>query len=166
MYSIQFWKSWPLVYQRIFWVLASLLLFSLLYVWFSFFLSPAPTLTWQYIQERDLLEVPVHTFQTGLFELTIKGDNYIIFERLLGNDLTPSPISAYTFLSILVISALLLLSIITTLKRFWYSIGMGLFILFIVGFRLELLQFLGLTNKIPTIIVLLIYVSISFYFHA
>ena len=165
MYSIQFWKSWPVVYQRLFWTMASLLIFSLLFLWLSFFQSPAPTLTWQYIQEQELLEVPVHSFQTGLFELTIKGDNYLIFERLLGNDLTPLPIFAYVFLGILILSALMLLTVITTLKRFWYSIGMGLFILFIVGFRLELLQFFGLSNKIPTIMVLVIYLPISYYFH-
>lgn len=166
MYSIQFWKFWPIVYQRLFWAITSLLIFSLLFLWFSFFQSPAPTLTWQYIQEQELLEVPIHRFQTGLFELTIKGNNYLIFERLLGNDLIPQPIFAYVFLGILILSALMLVTVITTLKRFWYSIGMGLFILFIVGFRLELLQFFGLTNKIPTIIVLLIYLPISYYFHA
>ncbi len=166
MYSIQFWKSWHVVYQRIFWVTASLLLLSLLFLWYSYFQSPGPTLTWQYIQEQELLEVPVHRFQTGLFELTIQADNYLIFERLLGNDLTPLPIFAYVFLCILTLSAVMLLSIITSLSRFWYSIGMGLFILFIIGFRLELIQFLGFTNKIPTIIVLVIYLPVSFYFHA
>lgn len=166
MYSIQFWKSWQVVYQRIFWVIASLFIFALLFLWFSYFQSPAPSLTWQYIQEQELLEVPVHSFQTGLFEFTIKGDNYLIFERMLGNDLAPPPRVAYIFLSILVLSAIMVLSVITSLSRFWYSIGMGLFILFIVGFRLELLQVLGLTNKIPTIIILMMYIPVSFYFHA
>jgi len=166
MYSIQFWKSWPLVYQRFFLAITSLLTLSLLFLWVSFLQSPAPTLTWQYIQEQELLEVPIHNFQTGLFDLTIKGDNYLIFERLIGNDLSPLPIFAYIFLGTLVLSSLLLLTVITTLKRFWYSIGMSLFILFIIGFRLELLQFFGLTNKIPIVIVLLIYLPISYYFHA
>ncbi len=166
MFSIQFWKSWPLVYQRIFWIVASLLIFSLLFLWYAYFQAPAPTLTWEYIQEQHLLEVPIHKFQTGIFEFTIKGDNYLIFERLLGNDLTPSPIMAHVFLIILVASAIMLLSVITVLSRFWYSIGMGFFILFIVGFRLELLEVAGLTNKIATIIVLALYLPISFYFHA
>ncbi len=166
MYSIQFWKSWPVVYQRIFGASISLLVFSLLFLWVSYFQSPAPTLTWQSLQEQELLEVPIHNFQTGLFDFTIKGDNYLIFERLIGNDLSPLPIFAYIFLGTLVLSSILLLTVITTLKRFWYSIGMSLFILFIVGFRLELLQFFGLTNKIPTVVVLLIYLPISYYFQA
>ena len=41
-----------------------------------------------------------------------------------------------------------------------------IFILFIVGFRLELLQVFGLTNKIPTVIVLVMYIPLSFYLHA
>ncbi len=166
MYSIQFWKSWPKVYQRIFWATVTLLAFSLLFLWITYFQAPAPTLTWQFIQELELLEVPIHSFQTGLFELTIKGDNYLIFERLLGNELTPQPVMAYLFLGILILSAIMLLSVITSLSRFWYSVGMGLFILFIVGFRLELLQVLGFANKLPTVIVLILYVPVSFYFHA
>src|SRR6478735_10295042 len=114
MYSLQFWKSWPAVYQRIFWAVISLLTFCVFILWFAYFQSPAPTLTWQYIQEQELLEVPVRSFNNGLFELTIKADNYVIFERLLGNDLTPPPAMAYVFLTILALSAIVLLSVITT----------------------------------------------------
>jgi hypothetical protein len=166
MHSIQFWKSWQIVYQRVLWATVGVLILSLLFLWSAYFKSPAPSLTWQYIQEQELLEVPVHSFQTGLFDLTITGDNYIIFERMLGNDLTPDPVLAYLFLAILMMSTIMLVAVITSLSRFWYSIGMGLFILFIVGFRLELLQFLGFANKLPTVIVLMLYLPVSFYFHA
>lgn len=164
MDTLQFWKSWPQVYQRIGFVIGGAFVFSLLFLWYSYFIAPSPALQWQHIQEQELEEIPVYTFQQGLLELTISGDNYLIFERLLGDTLKPNLPASYFFLAFLLISMIVLLSIITALGRFWYLIGMGLFILFIVGFRLEIVEVFGLKNKVFTIITLISYLIPSAYF--
>src|SRR6478736_5066549 len=166
MYSLYFWKDWPKVYQRIFWIAAVTFAFSLLFLWFSYFTAPAPALTWQYLEEQELKEIPVHTFQQGPFDLTIHADNYLIFERLLGNDLQPNLFASYLLLSLLALMTIVTLSIITTLSRFWYFVGAGLFILFIASLRLEIAQVFGRSDKLFTAGVLLAFIPLSYYLNA
>lgn len=164
MQSIQFWKSWAKTYQHIGLIIGGAFVLALLFLWYSWFISPNPVLTWFDVQEQELTRVPVHTFQQGLLELTIHGDNYLIFDRLLGEHLQPNVIAGYVYLFMLVIGMVMLLSIVTTLSRFWYLLGMGLFILFIVGFRMEIISMFGQPNKLFTTGVLILYLLPSFYF--
>lgn len=165
MHSLQFWNSWAKIYKQIGLVIGGTFVFSLLFLWYSWFISPAPALTWFTVQEQEITQVPIHSFQQGLLELTIHGDNYLIFGRLLGENLQPNVLAGHIFLSILVISMIMMLAIITILPRFWYLVGMGLFILFIVGFRMEIISVFDQPNKLFTILALVIYCIPSFYFH-
>ncbi|MCB0488539.1 MAG: hypothetical protein R2820_10080 [Cyclobacteriaceae bacterium] len=164
MHALQFWKSWARVYQRIGLVVALIFVLSLCFLWYSWLMAPAPALNWLHIQEQEQITVPAHTFQHGLLELTIPGDNYLIFERLLGSSLKPNVTAGYVFLGALAIGMVVLLTIVTVLSRFWYLLGMGLFILLIVGFRLEIINMFGMPNKVFTIITLACYIIPSFYF--
>ncbi len=166
MYTIQFWKDWPKVYQRIFWIAAVAFAFSLIFLWISYFKAPAPAITWQYVEEQELNEVPAQTFQLGPFDLTVHADNYLIFERLLGNDLTPNIFASYLLVSLMALVMIMTLSIITALSRFWYFVGAGIFILFIASLRLEIIQVFGRTDKIFTIGILLAYVPVTYYLNA
>lgn len=164
MHSIQFWKSWAKVYQRIGLLSAGAFALALLYLWFAWFQSPGPVFSWLEVQEQELIQIPVHSFQQGLLELNVLGDTYLIFERLLGSSLKPNPFAGYFFLAMLSLAMVFLLTIVTTLRKFWYLLGMGFFILAIAGFRMEIIQMFGLSNKIFTIVVLTLYVIPSFYF--
>jgi len=166
MHSLQFWKDWPIVYQRIFGVTAGVFIFSLLFLWFSYFRAPAPALMWEYVEEQQLKEAPVHQFQLGPFDFTIQSDSYLIFERLLGSDLKPDHVSSYVFLGVLIAAVIMLLSVVTTLSRFWFFAGAGMFILFVASLRLEVLQLFGRTDKVFTVAVLLAYVPVSYYLNA
>ena len=165
MHSLQYWKLWPKVYQRVGLAIGCIFLASVFFLWLGYVYAPAPTIPWQYMQEQELEAIPVHTFQSGLLELTVHGENYLIFERMLGDTLRPHVMAAYIFVAVLMTTMVILLSIITLLPRFWYLIGMGLFILFIASFRMEIVQVFGLTNKLFTVVVLLALVSPSFCFH-
>ncbi|MEQ9414707.1 MAG: hypothetical protein RIF39_12800, partial [Cyclobacteriaceae bacterium] len=165
MHSLQFWNSWAKTYKQIGLVIGAAFVFSLLFFWYSWFISPSPALDWFDVQEQEVTQVPVHSFQQGLLELTVHGNNFLIFGRLLGEHLQPNVLAGYFLISILGISMVMLLAIVTTLSRFWYLIGMGLFILFIVGFRMEIIAVFGQPNKIFTILTLVLYCIPSFYFH-
>jgi hypothetical protein len=160
---MQFWNTWPTVYKRIFWFAASLFILTILLLWFFYFSAPAPALSWNSIQEQELHEIPAYTFQQGLFELTIHGDNYLIFERWLGGNIESHEILSYCFLGLLMVFMIIMTSIVTTLQRFWSLAGLGLFILFIVSFRMEVLSMFGLINKTFTVIVLVLYIPIAYY---
>jgi Flp pilus assembly protein TadD len=163
--SLAFWAEWPRAYKQLFAVCALVLAACLVLFWWSYYHSPAPALTWQTIQDLDVAELPVHTFRTGPFELTVPADNYILFERLLGNPLQPRAWPAYTYLAVLMLAMVMWLALITVLSRFWYLAGMGVFILFVASFRLELLEPFGRADKTYTLASLALLAGTSFYIH-
>jgi Tetratricopeptide repeat len=56
--------------------------------------------------------------------------------------------------------------VVSSLSRFWFIIGMGIFCIFMMTLQLESTEVFGITNKIPSIIALLLFCVLSYYFHA
>ncbi len=166
MNQLNFWITWTSINRRLLLIIAAFSFIALGLVWIAYFQAPSAVIPTEHYQQLETQEIALHSFTLGGVKLTITGDNYSLFEYLKGGIFTPNPFAAYVFVGLLAISMVILLSIITTLNRFWYSVGMGLFILFIVGFRLESTLLVNLSNKIPTIVVLLVFNGLSFYFHA
>ncbi|MBA4057053.1 MAG: hypothetical protein C0490_20240, partial [Marivirga sp.] len=99
------------------------------------------------------------------FELRVPGESYVILEYFHGSDISPNAIASYIFLFALVFGAIFMVAVITTLERFWFFTGMGLFILFIVSLRLEVLGIFGWHNQVPVIMTLVLFVLPAFYFN-
>lgn len=163
--SFYFWRSWSTGYRILYLSLAALLVFALATMWYSYANNPAPAIDTQVIQDAELTEIPVHHFQKGIFDLSIAGNNYILYERLLGAPIQIPLWAGYAFIVALFAGLSILLAVFTTLNRFSYVVAMGLVILFIVSLRLESLLLFGLTDKTFTIATLVVYVLTSFYFY-
>ena len=166
MFSLQFWKSWNKSYQAIFWILAFFVFASIIFFWTSWSASPAPVITYDHFQQIQRIEVQSHSFQVGLINLAVPADSYLIFENIFGSKLQPNVFALYIFIGALSISFLFFISIISTLSRYWFLIGMGLAMLFLASLRFEALEIFGLTNKTVTIAVVLLFGGLAFYFHA
>ncbi len=166
MDSIAFWKTWSKPFQFIFWLLVSTLVLSVIYFWYSYYSNPAPVITWDQFQQLNTEEVRIKTFSKGIFDIPIYADNYLIYEILGGSELQPNTAACYLFLIAFSISFLILISVISTLSRLWFIVGMGLFCLFIMTFRLESVQVFGITNQAFPIATLLLFCSLAYYFHA
>lgn len=164
MQSLFFWKEWPKRYRTLWFALSGLFLFSLFYLWFTWFQGANGIIGWERIQEQKIIETPVHEFRLGPFQLNIPGESYVIFEYLQGSDIHHNTLASYIFLAVLIFSSLVILTLITTLKRFWYFLGMGLFILFVFALRLEVLLVFGVRGYTVPIVVLVLFISLSFYF--
>ena len=166
MHTIQFWKSWIKPYQYFFWFLCTLLVLSIGFFWYSNLQNPAPVITWEHYQELQTEEIPVRSFQVGLNTIPVHADNYLVYETQSGSLLKTNLIASYLFLFFLLISTLVILTIITTLSRFWFMVGMGIFSLFIISLQPETTEVFGLTNKIPAAFILITVVALAYYFHA
>jgi len=166
MFSLQFWKSWSKPYQITFWIFSFFVSVSIIFFWISWSASPAPVITYDHFQQIQRIEVQSHSFQVGLINLVVPSDSYLIFENIFGSKLQPNSFALYFFLGALSISFLFFISIISTLSRYWFLIGMGLVMLFLAGLRFEALEIFGLSNKIITILVVLFFDGLAFYFHA
>ncbi len=164
MHSVFFWKEWPANYRTFWFALSGLFIVSLVFLWITYFQDTHGIIDWQKIQEQKIVETTVHQFRLGPFELNIPAESYVIFEFLQGSDIHHNIVASYVFLAVLVVSGMVLLSIVTTLPRFWYYLGMALFILFIAAFRLEVVLVFGIHGYLPPAIVLFLFLLLSFYF--
>ncbi|HEX8041882.1 MAG TPA: hypothetical protein VF490_22200 [Chryseosolibacter sp.] len=164
MHSVFFWKDWPAHYRTLWLTLSGLFILSLLFLWIGYFQDAHGIIDWQKIQEQKIVETTVHQFRLGPFELNIPAESYVIFEFLQGSEIHHNILASYVFLTVLVIAGMVLLSVITTLPRFWYYLGMALFILFVAALRLEVVVLFGVHGYLVPAIILFLFVALSFYF--
>jgi hypothetical protein len=164
MQSFFFWKDWPRQYLTLWAFLSVLFISSLLFLWFSYFQGAHGIIHWEKIQQQKIIETTVHNFRLGPFQLNVPGESYVIFEYLQGSDIHHNMLASYSFLAVLIICSMVLLAVITTLPKFWYFLGTTLFILFVLSLRLEVLLTFGQRGYIVPAAVLLLFVSLSFYF--
>lgn len=145
--------------------LGGVFLFAMLYLWSGYFLGADGIIHWEKFQEQKVVETIVHEFRLGPFVLNVPGDSYAILEYFNGSNIIPNTTASYIFLLLVTIAALILLTVFTILSRFWFFAGMGLFIVFMVSLRFEVLALAGYTNRAVVLAVLLIYVAPAFYFN-
>jgi hypothetical protein len=164
MHGVFFWKSWSQSYRIILYVLGAVFFVSLLFLWIGYFQGADAVIHWEKFQEQKVVETTVHEFRLGPFVLNVPGDSYAILEYFNGSHIVPNTTASYIFLLVITIAAIVLLALITILPRFWYFLGMTLFIVFVVSLRFEVLGIAGYYNRAPAIVVLLMYVIPAFYF--
>jgi hypothetical protein len=133
-------------------------------MWFARWQGNAGVIHWEKIQEQKTIETTLRSFKLGPFTLNVPAESYIIYEYFQGSDLKHNLTASYIFLFVIMFSAMVILTIITTLRGFWYFVGMGLFILFVVALRLEVLLIGGLENMVVPGTVLLVFVGVSYFF--
>ncbi|HEU5290788.1 MAG TPA: hypothetical protein VFU05_09115 [Cyclobacteriaceae bacterium] len=166
MQSRWYWKKWQKEYRIIGYGVAALFTISFLLVWFNYFVGTDTVIHWLKFHHQQTVETVSHSFQVGNFELSIPIESYITFEYFNGSSLEPNVFISNAFVLLLALAATVLLTVITTFERFWYFVGTGLFILFIVSLNLEVLHLFGLSGQWTTIGVLIFYVLPSFYFNS
>ncbi len=166
MQSRLYWKQWRKEYQIIWYGVGVLFILSLLLLWYSYFVSTEAVIHWEKFHDQQTIETTSHTFQVGNFEFSVPIESYLSYEYFNGSSLEPNVFALYAFVAMLVIASIVLLSVITTFEKFWYFIGTGLFILFVVSLRLDVLRLFGLTWQWTTIATLIVYVLTSFYFNS
>ncbi len=165
MQSLFFWKTWVKDYRWAWYLSASAFILTLFFLWLSYFQGAGGVIDWVKLQEQKVIETSVHQFRLGPFELSIPGDSYVILEYFHGSDISPNTTASYLFLLALAFSAVVMITVITTMERFWFFAGMGLFILFMVSLRLEVLGIFGWHNQAPAIAALILYVLPAYYFN-
>ncbi len=166
MQSLWFWKQWRKEYQHIGYGIAVLFFVAVLFLWFSYFNGTHAVIHWQKFHDQKTIETVSHTFQVGNFEFSIPIESYLTFEYFNGSSLEPNTFALHAFVFMLVLASIVLLAVITTFERFWYFVGMGLFILFIASLQLDVVHLFGFTGRWTTIGTLLVYVATSYYFNS
>jgi hypothetical protein len=166
MQSRWFWNSWLSELKWIWYLLICVLLFSVSLLWYNYSKGVESVIHWNKVIEQKVLASSVHEFQVGPFTLSVPAENFVVQEYFNGSHIEMNQFSSLAFIFVLVFAAVVILTVITALERFWYFVGIALFILFIVSLRLEVLGIFGHRNQIPTIIILFVYGGLSYYFQS
>lgn len=164
MRTVFFWKDWPKPYKTVWFLLSATALIALLYMWFTWIQGPHNIIEWERIQEQKTIETSVHEFRIGPFQLSVPGESYVIFEYLQGGDVSHNKLASYLFLIALTVSAMVLLTVITTLDRFWYFAGIGLFVVFVLALQFDVLLMFGLRGYTVPVVICAVFISVSYYF--
>lgn len=165
MQSLYFWKNWINTYRYTWYALAFIFLVSIIFFWFVNVKGVDNVIHWDKIQEQKVLETTVHSFRLGPLTLDVPAESYLIFEYFNGSGVEPNTTASYAFLVLLALSAVVLITFLTTLEGFWFYGGMALAIFFFVGLRLEVVGLFGFYDKVPLATVVLLVVGPAFYFN-
>ncbi len=166
MQSLFFWKNWNTEYRTLWHILIVVFIAAIAYFWYGYFQGAGTLVHWDKYQNQKTIEGVTHTFDVGNFELAVPIESYVTHEFFNASALHPNLTASYSFTIVLILAGILLFTIITTLPRFWYYVGTGLFVLFLVSLRLDVLALFGERNQIPTILTAVIFIAVSFYFNA
>ncbi len=166
MQSFFFWKNWNREYRILWQILIVLFFASLIFMWSGYFRVPQGITDLEIQETQKNIESITHTFEVGNFEFAVPIESYATLEYFYAGPLKINILISYVFVGVLALMSILLFSVITTLPRFWYYVGTGLFVLFIVSMRLDVLELFGQRSFIATIVTVIAFVSASFYFNA
>ena len=86
----------------------------------AFVFYPAPVFTWQQLQELQPQELPLYAFERGNLEFILSAENYVVFERWLGNSVQPNRLALDIYLSVVAFAIAGLLTVVSALPRFWF----------------------------------------------
>lgn len=165
MSSLFFWRDWVKEYRYTWIATAVIFCFSLVFLWYGYFRGPDGVTNWSRLQEQKTLETNVHTFRLGPFEINVPGESYVILEHFNASRLHPDISSSYMFLGVFALCFIVLISVVTTLEKFWYFFGMTLIILLLISLRFEVLGLFGSHHLATAAGVIGLYAIPSVYFN-
>lgn len=166
MQSFFFWRTWIREYKIFWYILMALFLASLAFMWSGYFRAPHRLTDWHTHPVQKTIDGITHAFEVGNFEFVIPIESYSTLEYFYAGPLQLNTWSTYILISVLALIGILFFAVISALPRFWFYVGTGLLILFIVSLRLDVLELFGQRNFIPTIVTAVLFLSVSFYFNA
>jgi len=166
MQSGFFWKNWSSPYREIYSALFFLFIVSILTFAYFTILGPEGIIGWSYLVETKPVQFVMEQFTNGPITLQTDVESKVFLQSFVGNFPETQIWSYYAFLIVTTGCLVVLLTISTTLSRFWYLVASSLFVVALVNFKFELLLLFGSDSKLGLIIALVLYLPISYYFNA
>ncbi len=157
-------NSWRPDYQKLFFFFVTIFALALLGAVISFSLYPWPVYSWQQLQELQTQELPLYAFERGNLEFTLSAENYVLFERWLGNPIQPNVIALDVYFILFGLSLSALLAILSALPRYWFYAGTTIMAFLIALFRWDALSLAGSGNPMMGIIIVSIFLGVLFFF--
>ncbi len=165
MRNLFFWQTWSPARRALYFFILSLL--TLLGIAIATLeLAGIDTLIgWDTFAQSESVQLPLEQFQRGVFGFSINTETNLFWQFFSGGAAFIPIWAYYTYLVLLALCIVVLITVISYLKRFWYFIGASLLIGALVSLQLELLFLFGSESKIGLIIAILLYVPATYLFN-
>ncbi|MEP2026592.1 MAG: hypothetical protein ABJH98_01955 [Reichenbachiella sp.] len=166
MNKLAFWNEWESSFKLVF----KTLIF-LLFAFIATFLAIqwgdlSPFYYWKLTGYLENISYPVFSNHSEFIESTINTDLPLIFQKVFGGSKTLPTTYTYSYLVLLYACLMGCLTISTYLEKFWYYIGVGLWILLVVLSGISNVGFFDLYNQTAIIVVLMLFLPVSYYFNS
>ncbi|WP_299251208.1 hypothetical protein [uncultured Cytophaga sp.] len=166
MNDLFFWLQWKSSYKALYVALLILFFASILAVGISYVYGDIYAIGWDTTGEWKTLNLRLDTFSVNQFQIPQESEQFLLLKRFVPNDLQIHPWISYTFLASVIIGFIIILTAISYLDLWLYIIGMLLFLVFVVTMNTELLGILNQYNRLPAVMILLLFGGITYYFNA
>ncbi|HAA20990.1 MAG TPA: hypothetical protein DCP28_20360 [Cytophagales bacterium] len=161
-----FWREWPTPYRRFTTFLfgvAGLLLLSFLGLYAA---DIIPALGWDVISRGEWIANPLTLFDPDTHSTNLSGDFLLVQQLFRGKPLHIEAAWGYGLLALIGFLFSLGLALISSLSRLWYIVGMTAVVFLLFFFKLDLLQVPFAENRGGLVLTLVLYLPLSYYFHA
>lgn len=140
MNQLFFWQEWRKDFRFTYWLLLVLLVSAIVFAGVYYYLGIESTVEWQTLGNLEKVRLNVDTFTQGMFDFTTEADTYLLIEQFNGSDIILHYGAAAFFLSIVIISILILITSASFLKSFWFYGITGIFLFMIGCFHLDIFE--------------------------
>ncbi|MCU0416012.1 MAG: hypothetical protein MUE33_02390 [Cytophagaceae bacterium] len=161
-----YWLRWDSIYRNLFVALLIILLSSIVYLLVAYAVGEDYSIPWSH--SGEWLQNTVIIDQFTLNQVPISQDRDVMFIIDRYNTLpyqTHTWIGSWHFIGMLTAFSFIL-TILTYTELWFYIMGMGLYMFFLVSGKSEVLSLFGIESRIPIIGFILLSVGVSYYFHA
>lgn len=147
-------------------MLLLLLAGSILYFITVSWLGAGLVIDWQTHAGLESVQVPLFNWSHPLLDIELETSSYVVRQTFWGSELRVNLWPAYVLLVAAVIGISVALAVISSLRRFWYTIGIALFCVLVVSLRLEQIMLFERIDKTTDIIIFVLFLPLSYYFQA
>lgn len=147
-------------------MLLVLLAGSILYFIISLFYGAEFVVEWVLNPALEAVKVSLPAWQHPLLDVQVPVETYVVKQTYWGSPLQINTTAAAISLAFFLLALAVAISCITTFSRLWYMVGVAAFCGIVVLMRLEQLGIMGRYDNIPTAVVLLLVLPLSYYFHS
>ena len=166
MSKASFWNKWARPYKNLFLMLLALLAGSIIYFVAVMWLGAGLVIDWQTITKLEEVRLPLDQWQHPLLNFGLEANSYVVRQNFLGSELQVNLWPAHLLLIMMSIGLSISLAVISSLRRFWYMLGIGLFCVLVVSLQMEQIQLFGRIDKTADMLVFLLFLPLSYYFQS
>lgn len=166
MNDLFFWLQWKSSYRALYVALLVLFLASIAGVCIAYAYGDVYTIGWNTTGEWKNITLSLEVFNINQFDLSQESTQLLLQKRYTAGDVSIHPWISYTYLGCILVAFVCFLTVISYVDLWMYLIGMTLFLLFVVGMHTEQIGIFGLHSRIPTVLMLLLFGGLTYYFNA